>query len=184
MAAEIGFGPRQSHRTRRDRDARRAAARTNHPPATAGLSRVFGGNLQPLATPDPFDPHVIDDPSCISPQLRDLAIALAPILASEFDDVGGQTLFIFSPPRNAPLRRTMLPEHPANPAFGHARLNANVVDAGWTLSPFLPHAVNRELEGERKPARLANGSMSFGSGADSTVRRWRSPTRTRGLSGP
>ena len=98
-------------------------------PASFGL---FGRNLQPLAPPDPFDPLVVDDPSCIPQQLRDLAIAVAPILTSEFDDVGGEPLFIFSPGRNAPLRGTMLSEHPANPTLGHAHLNANVVYAGPT----------------------------------------------------
>ena len=91
---------------------------------------LFGRNLQPLAPRDPFDPLVVDDPSRIPQQLGNLAIAVAPTLASEFDDVGGQPLFIFSPRRNAPLRGTMLSEHPANPTLGHAHLNANVVDAG------------------------------------------------------
>ena len=93
---------------------------------------MFGGNLQPLAPPDPFDPLVVDHPSGIPQQRGNLAIAIAPILASEFNDVGREPLFIFSPGRNASLCGTMLPEHPANPALGHAHLNANVVDAGPT----------------------------------------------------
>lgn len=31
---------------------------------------------------------------------------------------------------NAPLRGTMLLEHPANPALGRGHLNANMIDAG------------------------------------------------------
>jgi len=52
--------------------------------------RLFGGNLQPLAPPDPLDPLVVDDParSC-SQQLGDLGIAVTAILTGKLDDVGG-----------------------------------------------------------------------------------------------
>ena len=78
-------------------------------PTSFGL---FAGNLQPLASPNALDPLVIDDPARLRPQqLRDLPIAVAAILASEFDDVGGQLLLVLSPPCHAALGRTMLPEH-------------------------------------------------------------------------
>ena len=64
-------------------------------PAAFGL---FGGDFQPLAPPDPLDPLVIDDPArCRSQQLRDLPIAIAAILPGQFDDVGGQPLFVVGP---------------------------------------------------------------------------------------
>ncbi len=63
----------------------------------------MAGTFSP-SPPDAFDPLVIHDPTCIPQQLGNLAIAVAPILTSKFDDVGGQLLFIFSPGRNAPLR--------------------------------------------------------------------------------
>src|SRR5206468_12096786 len=55
------------------------------PQASAlGLS---GGDLQPLASPDPFDPLVVDQPACPAQQLGDLAVAVATILPSQLDHV-------------------------------------------------------------------------------------------------
>ena len=93
--------------------------------------RLFGWHFQPLAPPDPLDPLVIDDPaSGRSQELRDIPVAVAAILASEFDDVGGQSLFVISPRRRPPLRRSMLSEYAANPAFGQLQLRSDVIDAG------------------------------------------------------
>jgi hypothetical protein len=87
-------------------------------PQTAAL-RLLGGNFQPLAPPDPFDPFVVDDPAGgRSQKFRDLPIAVAAILTGEFNDVGGQTFFVISPRWNAPLRRTVLSEHTAYPPLG------------------------------------------------------------------
>ena len=87
-------------------------------------------DFQPPASPA-LDPFVVDDPARPRAQhFRDLAVAKAAILASEFDDVGGEPLFILPPRRNATLRRTMLSEHAADPAFGHFDLGSNMVDAG------------------------------------------------------
>src|SRR5680860_792978 len=52
-------------------------------------------NLQPLTPPDPFDPLVIDQPARIPQQRRNLAVAVAAIETSEFNDVGGQPLLVF-----------------------------------------------------------------------------------------
>ena len=85
-------------------------------PAALGL---LVGNLQPLAPPDPFDPLVVDDPArLLRSSSGDLAIAVAAILAGQFDDVGGQPLFVFSAPRDLALRRAVLPERRAGPALG------------------------------------------------------------------
>ena len=55
-------------------------------PAALGL---LGGNLQPLSPPNPLDALVVDDPSSRRPQqLRDLAITVAAVLPSQFDDIG------------------------------------------------------------------------------------------------
>ena len=68
----------------------------------------FWRGLSALAPPDPLDPLVIDDPArCRSQQLRDLPIAIAAILPSQFDDVGGQPLLVVWPRRNAALRGSM-----------------------------------------------------------------------------
>src|SRR5438067_8411677 len=64
-----------------------------------------GGDLQPLASPDPFDPLVVDQPAGPPQQLGDLAIAVAAILPGQLDDVGGQPLFILTAPRHLALRR-------------------------------------------------------------------------------
>src|SRR6188472_1907983 len=68
------------------------------PQATA--LRLPCGNLQPLASPDPFDPLVVDEPAGPAQQLGDLAIAIAAILPGQRDDVGRQPLFILTAPRD------------------------------------------------------------------------------------
>ena len=62
-------------------------------------------------------------------QRRYLAIAVAPILASQFDNVGGQTLFVVAPRRRFTLRRTILPERRASTALGDVKLTSNMIDA-------------------------------------------------------
>ena len=94
--------------------------------------RLFRGDLQPLVAPDAFDPLVIDDPARgRSQKLPDLpplsvykqtptgqGIAEPGIFAGKFEDISDQPFFIISPRRRPPLRRSMLSEHTANPAFG------------------------------------------------------------------
>ena len=93
--------------------------------------RLSGWNFQPLASPDPFDPLVIDDPAGgRSQKLRDLPIAIATILASEFDNIGGQSFFVISPRWRPPLRRSVLSEHAAHPSLGQLHLRSDVIDAG------------------------------------------------------
>jgi hypothetical protein len=53
-----------------------------------------GGDFQPLASPDPLDPLVVDSPTGSAQQLGDLAIAIAAVLPRQLDDVGGQPRFI------------------------------------------------------------------------------------------
>jgi hypothetical protein len=56
---------------------------------------LFGGDLQPLAPPDPLDPLVVDDPAVGRAQhLRDLPIAKAAVPAGQLNGVGGQPLLI------------------------------------------------------------------------------------------
>src|SRR5204863_2169020 len=89
-----------------------------------------GGDLQPLASPDPFDPLVVDQPAGPPQQLGDLAIAVAAILPGQLDDVGGQPLFILTAPRHLTLRRAMLPERRTGPALGNRQRLSNMRDAG------------------------------------------------------
>lgn len=105
-------------------------ARSVREPEPAPL-RLFGWNFKPLASPDPLDPLVVDHPAGgRSQKLRDLPAAVAAILASEFDNVGGQSFFVISPRRRPPLRRTVLSEYPANPALGQLQLRSDVINAG------------------------------------------------------
>jgi hypothetical protein len=69
-----------------------------------------GRNLQPLASPDPLDPLVVDEPAGPAQQLGDLAVAVAAIVSGQLDDVSDQPLFIITALRDLALRRAMLAE--------------------------------------------------------------------------
>jgi len=93
--------------------------------------RLLDRNFQPLAPPDPFDPYVVEGPAGgRSQKLCDLPIAIAAIPTGQLNDVGGQPFFVISPLRNVALRRTMLPEHTANPPLGQFQAGSHMVDAG------------------------------------------------------
>jgi hypothetical protein len=97
----------------------------------AALLGLFGGDLQPLAPPDPLHALVVDDPAGGRTQhLCDLPIAKAAVPAGQLNEVGGQPLLIVGPGRNAPLGGPMLSEHPADPPLGQSQLASNMVDAG------------------------------------------------------
>jgi hypothetical protein len=89
-----------------------------------------GGNLQPLASPDPLDPLVVDEPAGPAQQLGDLAIAVAAILAGQLDGVGRQPLFIVTALRYLTLRRAMLAERRTGAALGDGELPSNMLNAG------------------------------------------------------
>jgi len=65
-------------------------------PQAASLG-LFGRDLQPFASPDPFDTLVVHEPAGLSEQLGYLAITVTAILASQLDEVGGQPFFIITP---------------------------------------------------------------------------------------
>ena len=97
-------------------------------PTSFGLS---GWNLQPLASPDPLDPLVVDDPACRRAQQRgDLAIAVAAVSADQFDDVGDELLLIVATARNPALGRAVLPEYTADPSLRNLQSEPDMVDAG------------------------------------------------------
>ena len=95
------------------------------PEATA--LRLPGRNLQPLASPDPLHPLVVDEPAGPAQQLGDLAIAVAAILPSQFDDVGGQPFYIVTALRDLALRRAVLAERRTGAALGDAQLSSNML---------------------------------------------------------
>jgi hypothetical protein len=104
------------------------AGAVSQPEATT--LRLPGGNLQPLASPDPLDPLVVDEPAGPAQQLGDLAIAIAAILAGQLDDVGGQPLFIVTASRDLALCRAMLAERRTGATLGDPQLPSNMLNAG------------------------------------------------------
>ena len=70
----------------------------------------FCGTFGPLASPDPLDPLVVDEPASLLQQPGDLAIAVAALLPGKLNDAGSELLFVFTAPRYLALRRAVLPE--------------------------------------------------------------------------
>src|SRR5512133_1549494 len=63
-------------------------------------------NFEPFTPPDPLDPLGIDQPARVTQQRCNLAIAIASVLASQCDDVGGQPLFVVPARRRLALLRS------------------------------------------------------------------------------
>ena len=87
-------------------------------------------DLQPLASSDPLDTLIVDEPAGPAQQLGDLAVAVAAILPGQFDDVGCQPLFIITALRDLALRRAMLAERRTGAALGDGQRPSNMLDAG------------------------------------------------------
>ena len=96
----------------------------------AGAFGLPGGDFQPLASPDPLDPLVVDQPTGPAQQLGNLAIAVAAIPPGQFDDIGHQPLFVITAPRDLALRRAMLPKRRTGTALGDRQHASNMLDAG------------------------------------------------------
>ena len=96
-------------------------------PAALGL---FVGDLQPLPSPDPLDPLVVDDPARLLQQPGNLAIAVAAVLPGKLDDVGGEPLFVVTAPRCLALRRAVLPERRTGAALGDVQMCSDLLDTG------------------------------------------------------
>jgi hypothetical protein len=88
-------------------------------------------DLQPLTSPDPLDPLVVDHPARgRAQQLGDLAVAVATVPARELDDGGREPLLVVPAPRDLALRRAVLAERSAHAALGDPELVSDVLDAG------------------------------------------------------
>jgi hypothetical protein len=87
-------------------------------------------DLQPLASPDPLDPLVVDQPAGPAQQLGDLAIAIAAILPGQLDEIGGQPLLVVTALRGLALRRAMLAERRTGAPLGDGQRPSNMLDAG------------------------------------------------------
>ena len=84
-------------------------ARSVGQPEPAALGLLMR-DLQPLASPNTLDPLVVDCPARLAQQFGDLAIAIAAVLPSKLDNIGGETLLVVTTARDLALRRAMLPE--------------------------------------------------------------------------
>jgi hypothetical protein len=97
-------------------------------PEAAAL-RLPSRNLEPLASPDPLHPLVVDEPAGAAQQFGDLAIAIAPIPLGQLDNVRRQPVFIVTALRDLALRRAMLAERRAGTTLGDGQLPSNMLDA-------------------------------------------------------
>src|SRR5262249_33700137 len=73
-------------------------------PAALGL---LMRDLQHLALPDTLDPLVVDCPARPAQQFGDLAIAIAAVLPSKLDNIGGETLLVLTAARDLALRQAL-----------------------------------------------------------------------------
>src|SRR3954467_2285599 len=122
----------------------------------------FWGTLSPLAAPDAFDALVVHPPARIPQQGRDLAIAVAAVLACEFDQVGREGFLVIMAPRRLALGRAVLPERLAGAALGDAHRVHDGLDTG------------APTRGAQKFPRAASCRISFSSvrSAMAFLRRW------------
>src|SRR5260370_18806159 len=96
------------------------------------------GDLQPLALPNTLDPLVVDCPARLAQQFGDLAIAVAAVLPSKLDNIGGETLLVVPTPPGLSLCRAMLPQPPTTAAPRDQPLPPRLLHSG----PAAPRASN------------------------------------------
>ena len=83
-----------------------------------------------LTPPYPLNPLVVHQPARMPQQGCDLAVAIAAILASQLDDIGGEPRLVVAALRHLALRRAMLAERRTGTAPGHTQLTSHMLDAG------------------------------------------------------
>jgi hypothetical protein len=104
-------------------------ARSVGQPEPAALGLLMG-DLQPLALPDTLDPLVVDCPARLAQQFGDLAVAIAAVLPSKLDNIGGETLLVLTTARDLALCRAMLPERRTGATLGDMQLRSDLLNAG------------------------------------------------------
>jgi hypothetical protein len=87
-------------------------------------------NVEPTTPSDTLDALGLHEPACITQQGSNLAIAIAPVRASQFDNVGPQALFVITAPRRLALCRAMLSEHRTGAALRDREFPSELLDAG------------------------------------------------------
>jgi hypothetical protein len=63
-------------------------------------------------------------------QFGDLAIAIAAVLPSKLDNIGGETLLVLTTARDLALCRAMLPERRTGATLGDMQLRSDLLNAG------------------------------------------------------
>src|SRR5262249_53886652 len=96
-------------------------------PAPLGL---LMGDLQPLALPNTLDPLVVDCPARLAQQSGDLAIAIAAVLPSKLDNIGGGEPLVLHTPAGLSFRRRRLAERRTGATLGHMQLRSHLLNAG------------------------------------------------------
>lgn len=86
-------------------------------------------DFQPFPSPDPFDPFMVHMPAAVVQHAGDHAVAIAPELSRQLDDVLGQPLFIGQAAGRLTLRGSVLTEGATGPALGYLEGLPHMVDA-------------------------------------------------------
>ncbi len=93
------------------------------------LLRLLLRHFQPLLPPDPLHPFAVHFPAGIPQKSRDAPIAIAAILESKRDDVGGQGRLVIWGGGDLALGGAVLAENPADPSLGQAQFGSHVLHA-------------------------------------------------------
>ena len=93
------------------------------------LFRLFHWHFQPLASPKPLNPLVVDLPTSISQHGRDPPITVAAILPGQFNHVSDQAFFIGTTSWQFALRGSVLSQNTTSPPLRHTEFIANTVNA-------------------------------------------------------
>ena len=127
--------------------------------------RLLHGNLEPLTTPQAFDPLVVQLPPGISKHGGDPAISVTTILPGQLDHIPHQQFFIVTGLRNVAMRRSVLFQNQAGATFGDFELAPHQIDAaaapcGAQKFPLAASA-NMSLSKVRSETALRRRSFSF-----------------------
>ena len=93
---------------------------------------LFVRDFQPFTSPDAFDTFVVHMPAGLSQQRRNTAIAVTPILPSQLNDIGSETIFIGTALWHFALGRAVLTKCATGTAFTHAKDLSHAVNAKTT----------------------------------------------------
>lgn len=119
----------RSHRARKGWGARAADEHRTRHSARAYPFLLLLRDFQPFTAPDALNSLVVHMPARVVQQAGDHAIAMAPVLAGQLDDVVCQMVFICTTLGRFALCRSVLAECATGAALRHAQLLLHMVDA-------------------------------------------------------